>query len=69
MGRTAAQALIEEGALRTRKEDLLKFMQARFSHVPSAVEQKIQATQDMDKLSTLIESIARANNIDEISVE
>jgi len=77
MGRTAAQALIEEGkeigieqgALQARQEDLLKFMQARFSHVPSAVEQKILAIRDMDKLSTLIERIARANNINDISVE
>jgi len=81
MGRTAAQALIEEGkeigialgieqgALRARQEDLLKFMQARFIHVPSTVEQKILAIQDMDKLSTLIEHIARADNINEIHVE
>ena len=69
MGRTAAQALMEEGALRTRQEDLLKFTQARFGRVPSAVEQKIVQIQDMDKLSTLIERVARANNINEISVE
>ncbi len=81
MGRTAAQALIEEGkeigiglgikqgALQARQEDLLKFMQARFSHVPSTMEQKILTIQDMDKLSALIERVARANNIDEVSVE
>jgi hypothetical protein len=69
MGRTAAQALMEEGALRTRQEDLLKFTQARFGRVPSAVEQHILKLQDMDKLSILIERVARANSIDEISVE
>ena len=73
MGRTAAQALIDEGkelgALQTRQEDLLKFMQARFSHVPNAVEQKIVAIQDMDKLSTLIERVASANNISDINIE
>ena len=73
MGRTAAQALIEEGrelgALQTRQEDLLKFIQVRFSHIPRAVEQKIVAIQDMDKLNTLIERVASANNINDISVE
>jgi hypothetical protein len=73
MGRTAAQALMEEGevrgALRTRQEDVLKFMQARFSHVPNTVEQKILQIRDMNKLSTLIEHVARANKIDEINVE
>ena len=73
MGRTAAQALMEEGelrgALRASREALLKFMQARFSHVPNAVEQKILQIRDMDKLSTLIERAARANSINEISVE
>jgi len=73
MGRTAAQALIEEGevrgALRASQGALLKFMQARFSHVPSTMEQKILAIQDMDKLSTLIERVARANNINEVSIE
>ncbi|MBM3236730.1 Rpn family recombination-promoting nuclease/putative transposase [Candidatus Poribacteria bacterium] len=73
MGRTAAQALIEEGkalgALQASQGALLKFMQARFSHVPNAVEQKILQIRDMDKLSMLIERVARANNINEISIE
>ena len=81
MGRTGAQALMEEGkkigiglgieqgALRASQGALLKFMKARFSHVPSAVEQKILAMQNIDKLSNLIERVARANNIDEVSVE
>ncbi len=73
MGKTAAQALIEEGkeigALQASQGALLKFMQARFSYVPIAMEQKILAIQDMEKLSTLIERVARANNINEISVE
>ena len=80
MGRTAAQALIEEGkeigieigaeqgALRTRREVLLKFMKSRFGYISSAVEQKIGAIQDMDKLSTLIERVARANNISDSGI-
>ena len=69
MGRTAAQALMEEGALRASQGALLKFLQARFSHVPSSVEQKILAIQDMDRLSTLIERVARADSLNEINVE
>ncbi len=69
MGKTGAQALMEEGALRASQEALLKFMQARFSHVPSSAEQKILSIQDMDRLNTLIERVARADSLNEISVE
>ncbi len=77
MGKIGAQALIEEGiglgieqgALQASREALLKFMQARFSHVPSAIEQKILTIQDMDKLSAFIERVARANNINEVNWE
>jgi len=68
MGRTAAQALMEEGALRTRREDLLKFMRGKFQSVPVSIEQKILTIQDVDKLGNLIDTVISANTIDEIDI-
>jgi len=77
MGRTAAQALIEEGkeigieqgAIRASQDALLKFVTTRFGHVPITLEQKILATQDTNKLNLLIEQVARANDMSDISIE
>ena len=73
MGKTAAQALIEEGkelgALQTRQEDLLKFMRGKFQSVPVSVEQKILTIRDANKLSTLIDNVISANTIDDIDIE
>ncbi|MBC8232723.1 Rpn family recombination-promoting nuclease/putative transposase [bacterium] len=73
MGRTAAQALMEEGeirgVLRARREDLLKFIRGKFQSVPTFVEQKILTIRDVNKLSVLIDNVISANSIDEISIE
>lgn len=72
MGRTAAQALIEEGevrgALRTRQEDLLEFMQGKFGLIPQNIEHRIQAIQDVNRLKALIRNIIHANSIDELNI-
>ena len=77
MGRTAAQALIEEGiglgieqgALRASREALFKFMRSKFQSVPVSVEQKILTIRDVNKLSVLIDKVISANSIDEINIE
>ena len=73
MGRTAAQALIEEGevrgALRTRQEDLLEFMLGKFGSIPQGIESRIQSIQDVDRLKTLIRKVIHASSIDEIDIE
>ena len=68
MGRTAAQALMEEGALRARQEDLLKFMRGKFQSVPASIEQKIKTIRDLHKLANLIDNVISANAIDEIDI-
>ena len=69
MGRTAAQALIEEGALQARQEALLDFIQSKFDSIPDSIERRIQAIQDMNKLRELTRRVPKANSIDEIGIE
>ena len=73
MGRTAAQALIEEGeergAIRTRQEVLLELMQDKFGSVPGNVEEQIQVIRDMNRLRELTRRVPKANSVDEIGIE
>jgi len=73
MGRTAAQALMEEGevrgALRTRQEVLLELMQDKFGSVPDRVERQIKAIRDMNRLRELTRRVPKANSVDEIGIE
>jgi len=73
MGRTAAQALIEEGeergAIRTRQEVLLELMQDKFGSVPGNVEEQIQSIRDMNRLRELTRRVPKANSVDEIGIE
>ena len=69
MGRTAAQALIEEGALQTGQEFLIEFIQSKFGSVPGGVERQIKAIRDMNRLRELTRRVPKANNVDEIGIE
>ena len=77
MGRTAAQALMEEGkeigmeqgALQTRQEDLLEFMRVKFSSIPQEIENRIRAIRDINRLKTLIRDVVRANDINEMDIK
>ncbi|MBM3234977.1 hypothetical protein FJZ31_01630 [Candidatus Poribacteria bacterium] len=73
MGRTAAQALIEEGevrgALRTGQEFLIEFIQGKFGSVPNNIEQQIKAIRDINKLRELTRRVPKATNIDDIDIE
>jgi hypothetical protein len=70
MGRTAAQALMEEGevrgALRTGQEFLIEFIQSKFGSVPDGVERQIKAIRDMNRLRELTRRVPKANSVDEI---
>ena len=69
MGRTAAEALMEEGALRTRREVLLELMQDKFGSIPQQIERRIQFIRDIDRLKTLTRNIIHASNIDDIDID
>jgi hypothetical protein len=73
MGRTAAQALIEEGkelgALQTGQDLLIEFIQSKFGSVPLSIEQQIKAVRDMNRLRELTRRVPKANSVDEIGIE
>ena len=73
MGRTAAQALIEEGkemgVLQARQEDLMEFMRGKFGSIPQRIENKIQAITDIDHLKGLIRNVIHVVSIDELNIE
>ncbi len=73
MGRTAAQALMEEGevrgALRTGQEFLIEFMQSKFGSIPNSVERQIKSIRDINRLRELTRRIPKANSVDEIGIE
>ncbi|MBI1925969.1 hypothetical protein HYR99_17170 [Candidatus Poribacteria bacterium] len=77
MGRTGAQALIEEGkeigieqgVLQARQEVLRELMQDKFGSIPQQIETRIQAIQDVDRLKMLIRNVIHASRIEEIVLE
>jgi hypothetical protein len=73
MGRTAAQALMEEGRelgfLQARQEALLDFIHSKFGSVPQKIEQQIQAIRDLNRLRELTRRVPKANSVDEIGIE
>ena len=72
MGRTAAQALMEEGRelgfLQARQEALLDFIHSKFGSVPQKIEQQIQAIRDLNRLRELTRLVPAANSIDELNL-
>ena len=73
MGKTAAQALIEEGkeigVIQARQESLLEFMRGKFGSIPQRIENRIQAIRDIDQLKGLIHGVIHASSIDELNIE
>ena len=81
MGRTIAQALIEEGKeigveigvekgiIQTKQEDLIELIRFRFQGIRPEINDKIRSIQDADRLTTLFRHALGANSIDEIGVE
>jgi len=85
MGRTIAQALIEEGreigmeigmgigvekgTIQTKQEDLIELIQFRFQNIRPETNDKICSIQDANRLTALFRHALRANSIDEIEIE
>jgi len=73
MGKTIAQALIEEGKaqalLPTRQEDLLIILEARFAPLPGGVQEQVQKIDDPERLMALIRRSARADTLTELGLQ
>jgi hypothetical protein len=72
MGKTMAQALIEEGetrgALKTKQEDLLALLEEKFGPPSAQVSGNVQAIRDPDRLSTLIRRTLTANTLSDLGL-
>jgi len=77
MGRTIAQALIEEGMeigvekgiIQTNQERLIELMQLRFQNIKPETNAKIRSIQDADRLTTLFRCALSAKSVDELGIE
>jgi len=84
MGRTIAQALIEEGMeigvekgmeigvekgiIQTNQERLIELIQFRFQDISSEINDKIRSIQDVERLMVLFRRSLSANSIDELGL-
>jgi len=68
MAMTSAQALKREGAIETRREDILKAIQSRFQNVPSALSKRIETIKSMPRLKRIFEQCLTVDSIDEIEI-
>jgi predicted transposase/invertase (TIGR01784 family) len=77
MGRTIAQALIEEGMeigvekgiVQTKQEVLIDLIQFRFQNINPEINYKICSIQDVDRLTALFRRALGANSIEELGIE
>jgi len=77
MGRTIAQALIEEGMeigvekgiIQTKQEVLLDLIRFRFQSIRPEIDDKIRSIQDVDRLTALFRQALSANSINELGIE
>ena len=73
MGRTIAQALIEEGVekgiIQTKQEYLIELIRFRFQSIRSGIDDKIHSIQDVDRLTALFRRALSANSINELGID
>ena len=72
MGKTMAQALMEEGeargALRARREMLLLQLREKFKRVPEGVVKRVESTENAEQLETWIRAFARAKKLSDVGI-
>ena len=72
MGKTIAQALIEEGEARgliqAKQEDLLAFLEGRFAPLPNSIYEQVRRIDDPERLSILIRRSATAATLAELDL-
>jgi hypothetical protein len=84
MGKTIAEALIEEGkelglqqgkelglqqgTLQSRRDVLLRQMRAKFGPLPPAIVEQVEAIGDVNQLDGLLEKVLTADNVEEMGL-
>lgn len=77
MGQTMAEKLIQDGkkigenlgALKTKREDILRAMQVKFDFIPESVERKVKSINSMSRLDAIFDKAIVANSISEIEID
>jgi hypothetical protein len=72
MGKTIAEALMEEGeargALRARREVLLLQLREKFKRVPARVVKRVESTESVEQLDTWIRAFATAKKLSDVGI-
>jgi hypothetical protein len=68
MGRSMADVLKEEGALKKSQETLLRLLKRRFGDVPAAVSATIRATDDPEQLDEWLDQVVTAATLDDVGI-
>ncbi len=68
MRRTIADELKEKGALKNRRQVLLRLLKRRFGNVPATVSATIWTTHDPDQLDEWLDQVVTAETLDDIGI-
>jgi len=69
MGKTIAQALMEEGAQRAKQEDLLVLLEEKFGPLPAGIPEQVREIEDLERLSSLLRGILTADSLADLGLE
>jgi hypothetical protein len=72
MGKTIAEALMEEGAAReaarSRQQILLRLLRGRFRRVPAGVVKRVENTTDVAQLDAWLDAFAKAQKLADVAI-
>lgn len=67
MAESMADVLIQQGQIRARREDIIMFLQHRFTSVPEPIRNTINATENIGELNRLFQNALAAQTLDDIN--
>jgi hypothetical protein len=68
MGQTIAEWYVKEGRLQALRDTLRDQLEERFQTVPGALQQRIEATTDIEKLQLCLRQVLHINDPQELSL-
>jgi hypothetical protein len=68
IGQTWEQEMLARGELRAWRESLRTYLEGRFGTLPEEVVQRIQATEDLDRLRACMRQVAQLTSLDQLQL-
>jgi hypothetical protein len=72
MGKTMAEVLMEKGelrgAVRSRREDLLRGLRLKFKKVPEGVARRVEATEEVEQLKAWLDALILAKKVADVGI-